>query len=173
MNPWSIAVEQRKERTAMWGFSKHLLLAALGLTLSTASAYADLGWTLAQSKQAYGEPTTGPEETGDISYYEFKAQGYTITAGYLNGRVGEVVYQRQAVALDMPLIDFFKAENCPNTQWHIVREEALVYWSGQKEGEKEEAYRAALSDDPTTLTIVTSDFVGRKMLRQFMGWISQ
>ena len=158
--------------SVMWGFSKHsLLAAALGLTLSAASAYADLGWTLWQSKEAYGEPTSGPFENGFETRYQFKAQGYTITAGYLNGHVGEITYERQA-ALDEPLINFFKAENCPDTQWHLAFEEGLGgYWSGQVDGK--EAYRAVLSDDHTTLTIITDEYRGRTMFRDFMGWITR
>ena len=93
----------------MWGFSKHLLLAAVGQALSAASAYADLGWSLAQTSSAYDEPTDGPFENGAVTRYQFKAQGYTITAGYLNGVLGEITYERQA-ALDEPAVDFFQSQ---------------------------------------------------------------
>jgi hypothetical protein len=132
----------------MWGFSKHLLLAALGLMLSAVSAYADLGWTPAQSVQAYGKPTAGPDGEGlDETIYQFEAQGYSIYASYLYGRVGKITYHRQA-ALDESLINFFKAENCPNTQWHVVIEGGSGYWSGQVDGK--EAYVAGLSDHHTS-----------------------
>ncbi len=146
----------------MWGFSKHLLLAALGLTLSAVNAHADLGWTLAQSEQAYGKPTSGPWEFGHgKTGYQFQAQGYTITAGYVDGLVGKITYERQAAALDEPLINFFKAENCPNTQWQLAYEKGRGYWSGQVEGH--EHYRAELSADQYTLTIVNWHYLSREM----------
>ena len=157
----------------MWGFFKRFLLAALSLTLSAVSAHADLGWTLAQSVQAYGEPTASVENGDSQTNYQFKLQGklqtYTITACFLYGRVGEVTYERQA-AFDMPSIDFFKARNCPDTQWHIAFEEGFGgYWSGQVDGK--EAYRAVLSDDHTALTIITDDYRGRIMYRHFMKFL--
>jgi hypothetical protein len=155
----------------MWGFPKHLLLAALGSTLSAVSAYADLGWSLAQTSRAYGEPTAGPLENGSVTRYQFKAQRYTITAGYLHGLLGEITYERQA-ALDEPAINFFKARNCPDTKWLLAFEEGLGgYWSGLVDGK--EAYRAVLSDDHTTLTIITDEYRGRIMFQDFMGWITR
>jgi hypothetical protein len=83
----------------------------------------------------------------------------------LYGRVGFIRYYRQAAALDESLINFFKAENCPDTQWHVVTKGSTGYWSGQVDGK--EAYQAWLSDDHKILEIVTTEYLRRVTTREF------
>jgi hypothetical protein len=133
------------------------LFIAIGVIMGAQTSKADLGWTLEQTEQAYGQPIDGPFGNGDgKSIYSFEAQGYTIAAGYLHGHMGMVGYQRTTYTafFSQSVIDFLKARNCPNAQWKYVSTDGHTYWSGTVDGR--EMYRLKANDKG--LTIVTVDY---------------
>jgi hypothetical protein len=60
----------------------------------TVKAFSNIGWTYERSVQEYGQPTGGPWEGDDGKMTcDFELKEYTISLGYLHGKVGMVIYK--------------------------------------------------------------------------------
>jgi hypothetical protein len=134
-------------------------MAAVSLTMSAHSSQAGLGWTLEQSVQVYGQPIDGPRGDGiGKTTYDFEGQGGfgTISAGFINGRIGEIDYHR-AAGFDYPLINSLVSSECGSAQWTAHTSEAFsTFWYGKINGE--DAYVVRLNIDATWLSIYTAQY---------------
>jgi hypothetical protein len=117
-----------------------------------------LGWTLAESIQAYGQPTMGPfVDSFGNPFYRFEANGHDIRVTYYNRRISSVAYL-QRIALDESAIRALLSDNAPGTEWVADYTQAGrdVMWIG-KVGDKV-SYHAYLLEDAKTLKIITEEY---------------
>jgi len=136
-----------------------ILTAAAGLTMTAHNSQAGLGWTLDQSIQRYGDPTSGPaDDHYGSTFYRFHADGYAITAFYTHAKLSRITYE-DANGLDKSAINALLSFNAPNADWSSFPDEnGNVTCVGNVDGEQ--AYTGVLGDGGNMLVIFTIEDAG-------------
>jgi hypothetical protein len=136
-----------------------LLVAALSLILTANHSQADLGWTLAQFKQQYGNPVLDQEQIAGRIGYVFKREDYIIAAFFRNSQVSRILYIcRGNSVFDWGRVRALLAANAPDAIWdEASKKEADNFYrvNGTKDGV--ESYYASLSGDGQMLAIWTKE----------------
>jgi hypothetical protein len=126
---------------------------------TASNSQAVLGWTLAESIQAYGQPTLKSiVDSLENPMCGFEKNGNEVLATYVHGKITNVRY-KQVIALGEPAIKAFLSSNAPGAEWITVSTKA----NGDtlrigKVGDKD-AYQAVLSDRGKTLQIITTEYL--------------
>jgi hypothetical protein len=131
-----------------------LLVVAFGLIATAHNSQARLGWTLNQSIQRYGDPTSGPaDDHYGRTFYRFQADGYAITAFYTHAKLSRITYE-DAEGLDKQAINALLSFNAPNAEWTSFPDEnGNVTCIGKVDAEQ--AYTGVLGDGGNMLVIFT------------------
>jgi hypothetical protein len=136
-----------------------LLMAAVILILSTSNSHADLGWTLEQFKQQYGNPVLNHEQIAGRIGYVFTGEDYIIAAFFHNTQVSRVLYIcRGGSVLDWERARALLKANAPDANWDDAsKNEADNSYrvNGIKDGH--ESYHASLAEDGKMLAIWTQE----------------
>ena len=139
--------------------NKEIRLVKVVLYDKTASnSQSMLGWTLAESMQAYGQPASGPmADSFGNPRYRFNAKGYIVLLTYFNGKSSSVLY-RELAALDERVISALLSSNGPGVHWvtDFRKTNGDTMWTG-KVGDRV-SYEAFLSDSGKTLGIITEEY---------------
>jgi hypothetical protein len=136
-----------------------LWMAALILIFTASQSQADLGWTLDQFKQRYGNPVLNQEQIAGRVGYVFTGEDYIIAAFFRNTQVSRILYIcRGSSAFDWERTKALLRANAPDAKWDDAsKNEADKSYrvDGIKDGR--ESYHASLADDGKMLAIWTQE----------------
>ena len=141
------------------------VMAAVALILTAGDSHAEIGWTLAQFEQQYGNPAIDQEQIAGRTGYVFTGKDYLIAAFFRNTQVSRILYiRRGGSAFDWGTARALLAANAPDAIWDDAsRNEADNSYrvNGTKDGV--ETYYASLTGDRQMLAIWTKqdDEAGR------------
>jgi hypothetical protein len=136
-----------------------LWMAALILISTGIQSQADLGWTLDQFKQRYGNPVLNQEQIAGRVGYVFTGEDYVIAAFFRNTQVSRILYIcRGSSAFDWERTKALLRANAPDANWDDAsKNEADNSYrvDGIKDGR--ESYHASLADNGKMLAIWTQE----------------
>jgi hypothetical protein len=154
-------LNNRTKRTLMLVSRKtiSLWMTALILILTASQSEADLGWTLDQFKQRYGNPVLNQQQIAGRIGYVFAGEDYIIAAFFRNAQVSRILYIcRGSSAFDWDRTRALLKANAPDANWDDAsKDEADNSYrvDGTKDGR--ESYHASLADDGKMLAIWTQE----------------